>query len=1807
MTRWACAIAGVVMVVSGCECPGPNPPVNCSDTTITFETPSSGQTVDSPFEVSINVKNADGSAFSFEQAQLSVSGGAAISATSVSGNRATFTGVSGTPGAQTLVATISQGTCSKSSAAQTITVRDACSNAAVTAVSFPQDTGAPLGVLNRGELPPGTSLQIQVDATCVSGVQVRIKRGNTEVAPPTAFTNGRATISLAGIPASDSERVDLFAELVLGTTPVNTEASNPQARGSIQVTRAAPSCAVGTSGSFGPSDDADTSTPGFQMRVTGTMAIEATGTLSVNGQTAVAVVPNMSGDVSADFTLANSGSYTATITCTDANGNTNTATGTFSVDFTPPTLTIVSPTIADGGATMVVTQSPLQLQISTDAEDMAAVRVLSNGVEVTSGQISNGGATLGVPFGIDGTYTVTVTVTDLGGNATSVTFVVTVALDGCGAIFSRPGTCPALLTSTQLVGGSYAFQTTSKAVCANQPASLFRTDVFADGGVATPTLAGTTTLTAGGLANFAGIPLVSGDYRFRSEVTNVGLDAGVSVATCSVTVDLEGPAITNPIVPAGSSFATVNVSQDTQPTTPGVQRVFTFSARVPVGGRVDVCTTQAVNPVTSTTRPTSPECGSGWYVLQQGVVSPSFGLTFPDGSYEVKVVVVGGGLAVAPASAPVAVFADSVRPCVNGITRDLPQDTNNDNRLSIAELAGGAPQLVFALGCGDTSVATLSATPVVVRDVVSGVLGATRPATAVFAGGTYTVTLTGPYSTELDLDLFVELTDLGGNKNQLLANNDPASFAFRVDPVAPSCSIVSPTAALLGISQVPAGNLEVLVSTSGDVGTNGVSLNVTGQPNATLTPTLGQAQMTYALTGDSTYTLGATCTDSSGNLTTAAGRTTRVDLVAPTCNITAPANAAVSSVNDLTTTVVVTGVTDGDTLTMTSSLAGITNNLLTVAGGSATRLVRFPNGVQTVTASISDSAGNTCVAPSGGTRQIQLTVNSTSCNLDFVAGGSVITNSNGSWINRVSAANPSGASSTVVAVGALTSDCGAGRNVFLYQGPPVATPGGTPQVTNASGAVSFSGTAVTEGQEWTVSIDNGAGVMTHRSFVVSFAAPQIPSIGLQRSAASAVTVPVATNAALTFGAATGNRRVETAVATDMVFGDLDGATADAQFQLTLTGIDGARVGGLDAELEVLEGSTALMPVVVVTAAPFTPVLPRMRLGHRADDTATSLIIRVTSPAGNVTTSAHATAVDVIAPSAPTVTQSLTSARAATVSLSWMPVYDDLSDTASGGLTGGTPAAGYDVRWTTSSVPLNSSMMTASDYFGTASNADGITAWSASAISHQLTLPPINTYFIGVRARDEVGNYSVFTAPSPVSNPWVETTLTAPVASTNYGQTTSISGSLNNDAFDDLVVSASGEAGGGAVYVYFGGTTFASQVGCPAATCQRLGPSDATAGAFGVDLSVGGNVGDVSTENKPDLLVSQTWSAAAPNNGGRVVLFFGTASTTLSTADSIEIRGDSTFRIGFGSRIIRDLDGDGLDEIAIAAPVATVGGVTGRGRVYIFKGRTRAQWAALRTATDPVSMVPYIPVGSAEHVINGPNPILAAAGNGFGNSRHGFGNLGDLNGDGRPDLGVPMSRPAINRYRVLSGAAILASTSAAPLDASTGLFEVTETATTETTITNGLGAAVVTGQDIIDSSANDLVASYPSGGRVQLYSNPLASASNPAPTATIQGPLTFGFFFSAGALNSADTSADLVISQGAVVSNEAWVLYRRGTGFDTGIGTSPAFWVSRFQGAVITGSTNTALGRGNAVGDLDGQNGNDLILGDERANLVKVWR
>ncbi len=558
-------------------------------------------------------------------------------------------------------------------------------------------------------------------------------------------------------------------------------------------------------------------------------------------------------------------------------------------------------------------------------------------------------------------------------------------------------------------------------------------------------------------------------------------------------------------------------------------------------------------------------------------------------------------------------------------------------------------------------------------------------------------------------------------------------------------------------------------------------------------------------------------------------------------------------------------------------------------------------------------------------------------------------------------------------------------------------------------------------------------------------------------------------------------------------------------------------------------------------------------------------------------------------------QALTDARAAKVTMQWNPTYDDGSTSSTGA------HAGYDVRWTTTSVPSNNAMATSDDYFGVYSYTDSSSAWSAAQITRELELPPLNTYYIAVRARDEVGNYSAFTAPTAIANWWTTATLSAPIASTTFGYVVTSIPSINNDSIPDLVVTAptrkTDTISHGAAYIYYGSNGFASQAACGAG-CQELLPADvASTGQFGLDAAGGGNVGDVAGEAKPDLIIGQ-----GNSSGGRAVLYFGTASAaTISTATSIEFRytGTSSNRLGDTVKIIADMNNDGLSEVAFGLPNYN-GGLANQGAVVIYYGRSQADWLTLYSG----GFIP-VPTG-ADDMIVGPNPLLEAAGNRFGRNTSGLVSLTDMNSDGVPELAVPMSISAINQYRIFSGVDVVASTVAAPLEAASYALNLTQATTTDTNNTNGFGAAAVASVDIVDSTAHDLVVSYPLVGYLQLYSG--VTIGTTGPVQTIAGPASMGERVSGGRVNS-DTRIDLLAGMGSTSGAAAWLLYQRasGTAFEGSFGTAAAFHVTKFNSQELTGSATSRLGRSNTLGDVDGDTLADVILADTTTGQVRIWR
>ncbi len=130
----------------------------------------------------------------------------------------------------------------------------------------------------------------------------------------------------------------------------------------------------------------------------------------------------------------------------------------------------------------------------------------------------------------------------------------------------------------------------------------------------------------------------------------------------------------------------------------------------------------------------------------------------------------------------------------------------------------------------------------------------------------------------------------------------------------------------------------------------------------------------------------------------------------------------------------------------------------------------------------------------------------------------------------------------------------------------------------------------------------------------------------------------------------------------------------------------------------------------------------------------------------------------------------------------------------------------------------------------------------------------------------------------------------------------------------------------------------------------------------------------------------------------------------------------------------------------------------------------------------------------------------------------------------------------------------------------------------------------------------------------VYSGPVASVSQPSPIATIRGPLTFGQSVSVGLLNGAtDVRHDLLSATNTSAANVAFAIYQQGpsrpfAGTGAGVlGSSPEFWVSRFDATTLSGNSASLLGATNSIGDLDGNGQPDVILGDSITGIVKVWR
>jgi len=358
---------------------------------------------------------------------------------------------------------------------------------------------------------------------------------------------------------------------------------------------------------------------------------------------------------------------------------------------------------------------------------------------------------------------------------------------------------------------------------------------------------------------------------------------------------------------------------------------------------------------------------------------------------------------------------------------------------------------------------------------------------------------------------------------------------------------------------------------------------------------------------------------------------------------------------------------------------------------------------------------------------------------------------------------------------------------------------------------------------------------------------------------------------------------------------------------------------------------------------------------------------------------------------------------------------------------------------------------------------------------------------------------------------------------------------------------------GAVYLYRGGP---SLVGGEA--WKKFTPPTAGAQYFGTSIAAGSVDGDAN----PDLIVgASTWQSSR----GRVLLYFGQAGAGPDPAVApVEFRGGHGVAGFFGSvvTVLPDLNGDGRSEIAVVAS-SDAGG-----RVYVYLGRTQAQWAALATEIEGDG-VGFVSVHQADAVIQGPAPVAGQVAL-FGRDAGGT-SVGDLNGDGVPEIAVAASRSSVGTVYIFSGA-FIASRQGPTLDERAIVLDDAIQILSEpltSTLNQGFGFEMRGSINLSGTESPDLLVSLSRKSQIFLYEAQSNGLFGPS-TLLFEGPADryFGNGLASGDVNG-DGVPDLVVGENppvGVTESEGWVMYHQGGGTEPFGRRIPNFTMSRLRSA-----------------------------------------
>ncbi|EMU6253444.1 TPA: Ig-like domain-containing protein [Escherichia coli O11:H5] len=686
-------------------------------------------------------------------------------------------------------------------------------------------------------------------------------------------------------------------------------------------------------------------------QVTGTAVAGNTVIVTIGGNQYTATVQaDLSWSVSVPANVLQAlgnGELTISASVTNSANNTGTATHDIVIDANLPGLRVDTVAGDDVINSIEHTQALVVIGSSTGLAAGAALTVVINSVTYGATVLADGSWSVGVPAADvtnwpAGTVNIAVSGTNTAGTTTSITHPVTVDLAAVAITINTLSTDDVINAAEK--GSDLQLSGTTSGVEAGQTITVifggksYTTTVAADNswGLTIPA------------ADLATLP--DGAANIQASVSNVA--GNIAQATHAYTVDATAPSVTINTI---ASDDILNAAE--------------AGSALTISG---TSTAEAGQTVTVTLND----------VNYSGNVQA-------DGSWSVSVPT--GDLANLTASsytvnASVSDKAGNPASATHNLTVDLAAPV-----VTINTVAGD--DIINATEHGQAQIISGSATGATTGNTVSVTIGSNTYTTVLDANGNWSIGVPASVISALaqgDVTITATVTDSAGNSGT-------ASHTVTVALGAPVLAIN--TIAVDDIINATEKGADLAISGTSDqpAGTQ-ITVTLNGQNYTTTVDASGNWSVTVPASavgtlGEATYTVTASATDADGN-SGSASHNVQVNTALPgvTINVVATddiINAAEAGV-DQTISGQVTGAAAGDTVTVTlggaTYTATVQANLSWSVDVPASALQALGNGELTISASVTNSVGNT----GNGTREITIDANLPGLRIDTVAGDDVV-------------------------------------------------------------------------------------------------------------------------------------------------------------------------------------------------------------------------------------------------------------------------------------------------------------------------------------------------------------------------------------------------------------------------------------------------------------------------------------------------------------------------------------------------------------------------------------------------------------------------------------------------------------------------------------------------------------------------------------------------------------------------------------------------------------------------------------------------